>query len=215
MPEPIVVPVVAPVVAPAGDGKPPVAPTPTTPPAVTPPEEQKVPLSRLNEALDKVKEFEDYKKKHPETPTTPKEETEEERLAKDFVFKTIEEREKTQKAEQAAVEAELNQKVAFYKSIEPTLDEKVLYDLVDKYDLDFSESSDGKTIHPIDKAYKIFKDMTVREQEAAKKAVEGLKGKPNNPNPVRSDGASAPLTSVDKGKTFSQLAEEAKQGISQ
>ena len=215
MPEPIVVPGATPPSNPAGAGSPPTPPSGATPPTAPPPEEQKVPLSRLNEALDKVKEFEDYKKKHPETPTTPKEETEEERLAKDFVFKTIEEREKTQKAEQAAVEAELNQKVAFYKSIEPTLDEKVLYDLVDKYDLDFSESSDGKTIHPIDKAYKIFKDMSVREQEAAKKAVEGLKGKPSNPNPVRNDGTSTPPTSVDKGKTFSQLAEEAKQGISQ
>ena len=106
-------------------------------------EEPKVPLSRLREERDKRKKLETElkTKKEGEVPSEGRKEGE-------LTFgEKMEEYERQKGEKEAKALEEFNEKLEDLKEVDPTLDDKALSDIIEKYGVD------------VDKAFKIYVDL--------------------------------------------------------
>ncbi len=200
----------------------PVVVPPTTEPVVEKPTtepEATVPISRFKEVYDEKKRLSEEVAKYKTTltaPVAPVEKDEETRRAEEFVLKTIKDNEEasTREEEEAVAQetTKLDERIDFFKSVDPSTDEKVLMGLIEKYDLDYTVDSQGREVHPYDKAYKIWKDMSGAEKTAAEKSAASARTKPTIATSPRNDGTDHPVTNTSN-KSFSEIAEEIKNEI--
>ena len=108
-------------------------------------EEPKVPLSRLREEVDKRKKLETQLKTSGQEGQPPAQEGREQEKAK--LRETLAELEAEKEAEEKKSLEELNAKIGEFKVVDPTLDEKALLDIIEKYGVD------------ADKSFKIYNDL--------------------------------------------------------
>lgn len=108
-------------------------------------EEPQVPISRLREEVDKRKKLEEQLKTSVQGQKPPVQEGRE--LEKAKLREMMTELEVEKEAEEKKALEELNSKVNELKIIDPALDEKAFFDIIEKYGVD------------ADKAFKIYNDL--------------------------------------------------------
>ena len=106
--------------------------------------EPNVPLSRLREEVDKRKKLEEQLKTSTQEKTPPDEGRLQEKAK---LRETLAEIEADEEAEEKKALEGLNNKIGEFKVIDPTLDEKALLDIIEKYGVD------------ADKAFKVYNDL--------------------------------------------------------
>lgn len=123
----------------------PVTPTEPSPEPTGEKEEPKVPLSRLREEVDKRKKLEEQLKTSGQEVKPLTDESRQKDMAE--LREKLEAIEAEKEVEEKKALEELDKKIGELKVIDPTLDEKALLDIVEKYGVD------------ADKAFKIYNDL--------------------------------------------------------
>ncbi len=154
----------------------PVTPTEPSTESTGEKEEPKVPISRLREEADKVKKLENQLKTSGQEQKPTTDEGRQQEKAK--LRATMEEIEADKEAEEKKALEELDKKIGELKVIDPTLDEKALLDIIEKYGV----NTDG--------AFKVYNDLkagqvpTIKPKlPTAAKTSDELKEEPFTPKP--------------------------------
>lgn len=173
-----------------------------------PSEEKKgetVPIKRFNEIYRKGKELEEENEKLKKVPEgTLTEEQQKEGKAKDYIKGLVREAQKEVKDETTQIEAKEQRE--FASDVDDVLEENP--DVKRTEFLKFIEDKSG--IYDLNSpkgAMKVFLDLQTTSKDSADKTKKDMKRKPNLPS---SEAApSEPGSPDDKGKSFSQIAQEA------
>jgi len=171
------------------------------------PEENRVPESRLKEVIDELKatkqEIKELTQKGAVQPLSDEEKKELE--ARKFIAKAAREeyeRIQNEKAEaETKREADIEEDIKFYHSIDKDFTEKIAEEIGEKY-------GTAKSPISIEQAYKIHKDL-----KEIKSQLPGAP-KPKVPNPLRSgESVPAEIPKEDSSKSIWDIAESIKQSL--